>query len=157
MADALRSQDQQAGSRASLPLWRLGLTTYQGRPVLVSRPQSNQYGHLALEIHLTLSYALEYGADVYFVRDRGAVSRALYEVDSRDVRILRPTAALDMRLGTSLRLFQWSRRRTRWRREMEMSLWKSTREALADYCIDPDVPLEVRNRLRGFRQSLSVR
>jgi putative glycosyltransferase (TIGR04372 family) len=104
-----------------------------------------------------LSYALEYGADVYFVRDRNAVNRALYEVDSNDVRILRPTPALDMRFGTSLRLLQWRRKRTRWRREMEMSLWKSTREALADYCIDPDVPLDVRNRLRGFRQSLSVR
>ncbi len=146
-----------AGGGPQLPHWRLMLSAFDGRPLLISRPQSNQYGHLALEIHLTLGYALEYGADVYFVRDRDAVSGALYEVDTRAVRILRPTPARHARFGARLLAEEWKRRRAEWRRQLTITTYQTTRDALADYCIDPDVPPALQQRIREIRRGLESR
>jgi putative glycosyltransferase (TIGR04372 family) len=133
------------------------LSASEGRPLFISRPQSNQYGHLALEIHLTLAYARDYGADVYFVRDSSAVSHALYEIDSNAVRILRPTAARRLRFGSRLMAEEWRRRRAEWQKQLAISTYQTTRDALADYCVDPDVPAPLQQRLREIRRGLEAR
>ena len=69
------------------------LVTIDGREVLLARPQSNQYGHQALEIKVAISRARELNADLFLLRDRKAVSPALYDIDTTAVRILRPTLA----------------------------------------------------------------
>ena len=69
------------------------LVTIQGRQVLLARPQSNQYGHQALEIKVAISRARQLNTDLYFLRDRDAVGPALYDIDTDAVRILKPTLA----------------------------------------------------------------
>ena len=133
------------------------LSSHDGRRLLISRPQSNQSGHLALEIHLTLAYARDYGADVFFVRDSNAVSQALYEIDSKAVRILRPGPAARMRFAGRLVAVEWRRRRADWQRELALSTYQTTRDALSDYCLDPDVPVPLQQRLREIRRGLESR
>ena len=65
------------GAAASaLAPWEMVRSTYRGRPLIVSRPKASQYGHLALEIHLSLVYAMEAGAALYLLRERREIGRA---------------------------------------------------------------------------------
>lgn len=62
------------------------------RPVLISQPNVRQYGHLALEIFMAIEEAQRLGADVLFLRPREVVGQALFELQPRGVRILKPGA-----------------------------------------------------------------
>lgn len=68
------------------------LISLDGRPLLLAKPQSNHYGHLALEIQVAISRARQMGWDLFLIRDAAAVGPALYEFDTDAIRIVRPTA-----------------------------------------------------------------
>ena len=77
------------------------LTTIGGRKVVMTEPNGLQYGHLGIEILMTLSRARELGADAYFVRPNRLVAAALLDLETSEVRILRP--GYIGRLGMTLR------------------------------------------------------
>lgn len=144
------------GAAASaLAPWEMVRSTYRGRPLIVSRPKATQYGHLALEIHLSLVYAMEAGAALYLLRDRRAVNAALYEVESSAVAVLRPTLWQDAWLSARLVLPRWWRYWAGRARGWRLDFYKALRNALADHCIDPRVPEALRARLRDIRQVLN--
>lgn len=62
------------------------------KPVLISQPNVRQYGHLGLEIFMAIEEAQRLGADVLFLRPRKVLGEALFELEPRDVRILKPGA-----------------------------------------------------------------
>ncbi|MEQ1729812.1 MAG: TIGR04372 family glycosyltransferase [Vicinamibacterales bacterium] len=140
---------------ASLPPWEMVRSTHQGRPLIVSRPKATQYGHLALEIHLSLVYAMEAGAALYLLRERGAVNPALYEVESSAVAVLRPTVWQDAWLSARLMLPRWWRYWSERARGWRLDFYRALRNALAEHCIDPRVPDALRVRLRDIRQALN--
>jgi putative glycosyltransferase (TIGR04372 family) len=74
------------------------LISLGGRPLLLARPQSNHYGHQALEIQVAISRARQMGWDLFVVRDADAVGPALYELDTTAVRMLRPTPGNRIRI-----------------------------------------------------------
>jgi putative glycosyltransferase (TIGR04372 family) len=139
----------------SLPPWEMVRSTHQGRPLIVSRPKATQYGHLALEIHLSLVYAMEAGAALYLLRERGAVNPALYEVESSAVSVLRPTVWQDAWLSARLMLPRWWRYWSDRGRGWRLDFYRALRNALAEHCIDPRVPDALRVRLREIRQVLN--
>ena len=61
----------------------------RSRPVLMSQPNVRQYGHLGLEIFMAIEEAQRIGADVFFLRPQRVVGEALFDLEPRDVRILR--------------------------------------------------------------------
>jgi putative glycosyltransferase (TIGR04372 family) len=79
------------------------LRRYRGQDVLISAPNTRQYGHLGLEILMTYSAALQRRASVYFVRDRADGPLALFEIESPEVPMLRPAALDRWRFGAALR------------------------------------------------------
>jgi putative glycosyltransferase (TIGR04372 family) len=73
-----------------------------GRTVLVTRVNGRQYGHMGLEIAMSLARARELSSDVCFVRPKEVVAEALFEVDTDAVRIRR-----DLVTGAAARVSWW--------------------------------------------------
>lgn len=74
------------------------------RKLLVTRVNPRQYGHLALEIAMSLLRARREQTAVYFLRPSIIVSKALFNLRSTDVKVLPKSAILDavMRLSWSI-------------------------------------------------------
>lgn len=79
------------------------LVQRDGRQVLVVRPNTKVYGHMALEIMMTLALAREMDADVYFDAVKDAANPALFDLDATGVRILRPRGLGRLRFQNDLR------------------------------------------------------
>ena len=80
-------------------------TFYLGwRKLLVTRVNPRQYGHLALEIEMSLLRARQEQTAVYFLHPSTIVSKALFNLRSADVKVLPKSAILDavMRLSWSI-------------------------------------------------------
>ena len=80
-------------------------TFYLGwRKLLVTRVNPRQYGHLALEIEMSLLRARREQTAVYFLHPSTIVSKALFNLRSADVKVLPKSAILDavMRLSWSI-------------------------------------------------------
>lgn len=65
-----------------------------GRRVLVTQPNGLQYGHLGLEMLMTLAQAKAERAAVYFLPPPVIANEALFALTTDDVEILHPTALL---------------------------------------------------------------
>jgi hypothetical protein len=124
--------------------------------VLVACPNQFQYGHLGLEIMMSLARARQAGADVYLVRPSTALGSGLFELESPQVRVLRPGGAMRRLLQAcvSLRLFR--DRFEGWRGEVREQLEREAVHEMSRYVDDPGVPQPVRERLRGVRRRLRV-
>ncbi len=124
------------------------------RRVLVARPNPRQYGHLGLDIAMSLARAREKGTDVYFVRPPSTLGSGLFELESPQVRVLRPTAALReiFRTCMSWRIFR--ERVDDWREDLREQVERELMREASRYVADPGTPPEIRERLRGTRGRL---
>ena len=124
------------------------------RRVLVARPNPKQYGHLGLDIAMSLAHARENGADVYFVRPPSPLGSGLFELESPQVRVLRPTPAIRELFRTSM---SWRRFRDRvdgWRKDFLEQLEREFMRETTRYVADTGTPQEIRQSLRGARGRL---
>lgn len=128
---------------------RLGL-----RRVRVTEPNDRQYGHLGLEMVMSLAHARKEGADVYFVRPSTSLGLGLFELESPAVRVVRPPRVVRD-------LFQlcvaWRRLRDqidRWRALKREEIERELVREATRYVVNRGMPAEVRERVRTMRRRL---
>lgn len=128
---------------------RLGL-----RRVRVTEPNERQYGHLGLEMAMTLAHARQERTDVYFVRPATSLGLGLFELESPDVRILRPPRLV----RDVFRAFvSWRRIRDqidRWRALKSEEIQRELVREATRYVMNPSMPAPVRERVRRMRRRL---
>ena len=124
------------------------------RRVLVARPNGRQYGHLGLEIVMSLASARKDGADVYLVRSDTPLGGGLFELESPDVRVLRPTPIVRELFRTCISLRKFRERVDDWRDEFREHVEQEFVREATRYVTDPGMPQEIRERLRGVRGRL---
>jgi putative glycosyltransferase (TIGR04372 family) len=124
------------------------------RRVLVAHPNERQYGHLGLEMVMSLAHARKEGADVYFVRPSTPLGNGLFELESPEVRVLRPTPVVRELLRTCISWRKLLDRVDGWRNEVREQLELAFVREVASYVADPGMPEEVRQGLRGARRRL---
>ena len=126
------------------------------RRVLVARPNEQHYGHLGLEIVMSLAHARLKGADVYFVRPSNLLGSGLFELESPEVRVLRPALVFRELFRTCI---SWRRLRERveiWREEFREQVEREFAHEATRYVDDPDMPRQIRQSLRDTRRRLRV-
>ena len=115
------------------------------RKLLVTRVNPRQYGHLALEIAMSLLRARREQTAVYFLRPSTIVSEALFSLRSADVKVLPKSAILDavMRLSWSITDVV-----TRWR------AWRIRTSAILRYQFRKEITayLQTHKKLRQARR-----
>ena len=117
--------------------------------ILVTQPNQRQYGHLGLEVVMSLAQARRYGFDVCFVRS-SMLGSGLFELESPEVRVLRPAPVLH---GVLRGCLSWQKVRGRlvgWREKVEREFARET----SRYVDDGGMPDEIREGLRGVRRRL---
>lgn len=124
------------------------------RRVLVAHPNERQYGHLGLEMGMSLAHARKEGADVCFIRPSTSMGSGLFELESPEVRVLRPTAIVQELLRTFISCRRFADRVGGWRNDVLEQLELAFVREVAPYVDDPDMPQEIRHRLRSARQRL---
>jgi len=124
------------------------------RRVLVARPNERQYGHLGLEVGMSLARAREADADVYFVRPSTPIGGGLFELESPQVRVLRPTPLVRELLRTCVSWQLLLDRVDDWRGEVREHVEQEFVREVTRYVGDADMPPEVREGLRGVRGRL---
>lgn len=117
--------------------------------ILVTQPNQRQYGHLGLEMVMSLAHARREGLDVCFVRS-SLLGSGLFELESPEVRVLRPAQVLHGVLRGCLSWRKVHDRLIGWREQVEREV---AREA-SRYVDDGRMPDEIRNGLRGVRRRL---
>lgn len=131
---------------------KLRMWQCDGRPVLVSEPNVRQYGHLGLEILLSLAMARETRLPVLFMRPRRVVSESLFAFDTDEVEIMQPGRARYARLQCRLALTHWSER---WRVKRSLALEEfkhEVRRELWRHLSNRELAGEVRDRLKQIKQ-----
>jgi putative glycosyltransferase (TIGR04372 family) len=135
---------------------RLDATTVRLGPrrLVVARPNEHQYGHLGLEIVMSLARAREQGADVYLLRPTNALGVGLFELESPEVRVLRPKPLVTRLLQTCV---SWQRVQDRiglWRHDIQERVEREFVREVDGYIADEGLPPPIRKRLRGTRRRL---
>ena len=124
------------------------------RRVRVTEPNARQYGHLGLEMAMTLAHARKERTDVYFVRPATSLGLGLFELESPEVRVLRPPQFVR---GVFRAFVGWRRLRDRidrWRALKSEEIQRELVREATRYVINPGMPAPVRERLRRFRRRL---
>ena len=124
------------------------------RRVVVARPNDRQYGHLGLEIGMAFAYARACGADVYLVKPRGPLGSGFFELESPDVRVLRPAAILKELLQACLSFRALRERVDILREDIRDQVEREFMLEASRYLDDPGLPQPVRDRLRRTRRRL---
>ena len=115
------------------------------RKLLVTRVNPRQYGHLALEILMSLLRARREQATVYFLRPPKIVSEALFNIRAVDVEVLPKSRTLDAVMRASLTSTEVV---TRWR------AWRIRTSAVLRYEFRREIPayLQTHKKLRQARR-----
>lgn len=121
------------------------------RRVIVTNPNDQQYGHLGLEIGMSLAHARRQGAAVCFIKPSNRLGSGLFELESPDVRVLRPTPVVRELFRACLSGRKLLGRIDGWREAMWEQVETHFVREVNRYVDDPAVPSEVRHRLRGVR------
>lgn len=124
------------------------------RRVLVTHPNDQQYGHLGLEIGMSLAHARRQGADVYFIRPSNRLGSGLFELESPEVRVLRPTPVVGELLRACLSGRKLLNRIDGWREALWEQIETHFVREVNRYVEDTAMPAEVRQGLRGVRGRL---
>jgi putative glycosyltransferase (TIGR04372 family) len=127
---------------------------FGARRVVVARPNAHHYGHLGLEMVMSLARAREAKADVYFVRPSTPLGGGLFELESPQVRVLRPTRVVRELLRACI---SWRKLRDRlddWRDDFREQVEREFVHEVSPYVGDPGMPQPVREGLRGARRRL---
>ena len=125
--------------------------------LLLVRPNGMQYGHLALEILMGLAKARADRTDVCFLTSGHVVSPPLLELESSEVRIVRPASVV-----------RWWLRGRWWAAEVPEAavvrrdaaleaLYHETGNELSRHIVDESVPSDLRGLLRGLRLRIADR
>lgn len=127
---------------------------FGGRRVLVARPTGQQYGHLGLEFCMSLARARKAHADVYIVRPSTPIGGGLFELESPEVRVLRPIPVVRELLKTYSSWQQLRERVDDWRGGVRGQIEQEVAREMNRYVGDAGMPTEVRESLRGVRGRL---
>lgn len=115
--------------------------------ILVTQPNQRQYGHLGLEMVMSLAHARRDGLDVCFVRS-SRLGSSLFELESPKVRVLRPAPVIH---GVLRGCLSWQKVRGRlvgWREKVEREFARETSR-----CVDDGgMPDEIREGMRDMRR-----
>ena len=122
--------------------------------VLVARPNGQQYGHLGLEIVMSLARARQADADVYLVPPSTMLGSGLFELESPQVRMLHPTAVVRELLRVCISWRELRERVDKWRDEVREQFEREFVHEVSRYVGDPGMPQRVREGLRGARRRL---
>ena len=122
--------------------------------MLVAHPNDRQYGHLGLEMGMSLAHARKQGADVCFIRPSTPLGSALFELESPQVRVLRPAIIVQELLRTLISCRKVADRVGGWSAELLEQIELAFVREVAPYVADPKMPPQVRQRLRQARQRL---
>jgi putative glycosyltransferase (TIGR04372 family) len=125
-----------------------------GRPVWVTRPNGREYGHLALEILMTLARGRNDRGAVYFVRPPHLVNPALLDLRSDEVPQLAPSAPLRAWLRARWSLADYSEVFAERRAEISNDARTELARELTRHVGDHRVPRSIRERLRARRERL---
>ena len=124
------------------------------RRVLVACPNEVQYGHLGLEVVMALARARQADADVYLVRPSTELGSGLFELESPQVRVLRPTAVVRELLRACISWQELRDRVGKWRGEVREQVEREFFHEVSRYVGDATMPQPVREGLRGARRRL---
>ena len=127
---------------------------FGGRRLLIASPNVRQYGHLALEILMSLGFARKDGADVYFVRPSAPLGAGLFELESPELRVLRPNPLVRQLLRGCMAWRTFRDRVDDWREEAREQVEREFVREVTRYVVDPAMPQPVREGLRGARGRL---
>ena len=125
-----------------------------GRPVWVACPNGREYGHLALEILMTLAQARLDSGDAFFVRPPQLVNPALLDLRSDEVRQLRPPPPLRAWLAARWHLADLADRARDRREAASAAARTEVAHELTRYVADMRLPRSIRERLRAARQDV---
>lgn len=128
---------------------RLGL-----RRVRVTEPNPRQYGHLGLEMATTMAYARKERTDVYFVRPATSLGLGLFELESPDVRVLRPARLAREIFRAAVAWRRLRDRLDRWRALKKEEIQREMVREATRYVMNPGMPPAVRERVRRIRRRL---
>ena len=120
--------------------------------VQVACTNQMQYGHLGLEIKMSLARARQSRADVYLVRAATSLGSGLFELESPEVRVLRPTGVVQRLLAGCASLQHIRDRLHEWRGGVVEQVEREFVHEVSRYVDDNAVPQPVRERLRGARR-----
>ena len=124
------------------------------RRVRVTLPNERQYGHLGLDMVMSLAHARQEGADAYFVRPSTSLGTGLFELESSQVRVLRPPRVVQKLLRTCISWRTFLDRVRGWRDGMREQVEREFECEATRYVANPDMPQQVRERLRSARRRL---
>ena len=124
------------------------------RRVRVTRPNPRHYGHLGLEIVMSLARARAEGTDVYFVRPPTRLGNGFFELESPDVRVLRPSRMIGELLRTFISWQMIRDRVDRWRAEAREHFGQEFVREATRYVASEGTPPQLRDRLRRTRSRL---
>jgi putative glycosyltransferase (TIGR04372 family) len=127
-----------------------------GARVLVSTPNVRQYGHLGLEILMSLASARNAGASVYFVRPPVVAGESLFELESPEVRVLRPSrltsAVLHLRVAARGARARWGK----WWDALNEAWHHELSVEFTTHIANRSLPEPIRDRIREARRQLRV-
>ena len=129
---------------------------FGGRRVLVAHPNERQYGHLALEIMMSLARAREAHADVYLVRPSTRLGGGLFELESPEVRVLRPVPVVREVLRACVGWRMLLDRADRWRYKIREQVEREFVREATRYGANQGMPQQVREGLRSIRRRLTA-
>ena len=124
------------------------------RRVLVARPNELQYGHLGLEMVTALARARDAGADVYLVPPSTALGSGLFELESPQVRVLRPPPVVREFLRARISWREMRHRINRWGEGVRERVEREFVTEIGRYIGDSGMPQPVRESLRETRRRL---
>ena len=124
------------------------------RRVLVARPNERQYGHLGLEIVMSLARARRADADVYLVRPSTRLGSGLFELESSEVRMLQPAPVMRELLRVCISWRELRERVDKWRDDVREQVEREFVHEVSRYVGDAGMPQPVREGLRGARRRM---
>jgi putative glycosyltransferase (TIGR04372 family) len=125
-----------------------------GRRIMVARPFAAQYGHLGLEMLMSLALAKRRGASVYFVRPRRVVGEGLFELESPDVPVLHPYPPIGTALRAWLSVAEVGLHFKEWKYEFGVEVRRELVYDIERHISRPGLPGSARRELRGVREGL---
>jgi putative glycosyltransferase (TIGR04372 family) len=129
------------------------LLTYGRRRILVAQPNVLQYGHLGLEILMSLAAAKQANASVFFVRPGRVAGEGLFEIDSPEAPVLRPAVPLRALLRTHSAATMFADRVQQWWEGACESMYRDIERELTPFIMSKQlIPEPLRDRLRAIRR-----
>lgn len=123
--------------------------------VRITRPNPHQYGHLGLEMVMSLAHARQEGGDVYFVRSSAPLGSGLFELESPHVRVLRrPPRVVRELFRICISWLRLRGRVGRWRNQLREEVERELVREVTRYVVNPGLPQQVREALRATRGRL---